>query len=212
MLVKFLSHFSCLLVIYLVILSKRKSEYSMIYLLSSLACLLPHLKLVFNFLLFTQGRELSFHDKSCVEHWTCSLIDMGGGRPREESASEAEERRKEQKRKSYANRKEGGEKKKPGPQGREGVGDESLVKRREMYARRKEEEGVEKERGRPRKTDTDDATERRREQLRRSKAKSREKLPLDLTFLGGKTSATGCDESRQEDPPSILKKTRVSYK
>ena len=145
---------------------------------------------------------------------------MPPGRPREESASEAEERRKEQKRESYERCKKGEERKKSGPEGRDGEGDEKLVRRREMYAKRKE--GV-KERGRPRKADVNDASKRRLEQYRRSKEKNRtktpEKLPLDLSFLGGTSSGSASQRltnteagSHGEDPPSILRKTRVSSK
>ena len=135
---------------------------------------------------------------------------MARGRPRQLSGDEKEERRKQQKRDSYERRKVGDENSKSGPQERVGDDADKLeynARQREMYERRKLEGS--KERGRPRKEDGDEATKKRREQIRRSVSKTKQKLPLNLAFLGvAKTStisaSTGSCENGGE-PQSILK-------
>ena len=137
-------------------------------------------------------------------------MEMAGGRPRKTGGSEEEERGREQKRRSRERRKSGEENSKSGPQERVSDDADKLeynARQREMYERRKLEGA--KERGRPRKEDGDETTKKRREQIRRSMSKTKQKLPINLAFLGGKkttlvSAVTGsCDDGGE--PRSILK-------
>ena len=139
---------------------------------------------------------------------------MAGGRPRQSSASEKEERRRQQKRDSYERKKAGVENFKSGAQDRVGDDIDKLeynAKQREMYERRKTEGS--KERGRPRKEDGDDETKKRRERNHRNMSKAKQKLPLNLAFLGRVTPSTTSGGLDDGGPPSILMKSpkRVSF-